>query len=142
MALWQLMHLGTWCMSCHKVIVVITGRAHCFHDLIYIMLILFLWDLSTLYVIDHLWPLILYIIYITYIIYIYLYIYIYIIYIYIIYIIYIHILYIYIYKHTFSIYKSKSHKTHLRVSLTLGLYVMDFICFEVFSSMFLYVLFV
>ena len=24
------------CMSCHKAIVVITGRAHCFHDNIYI----------------------------------------------------------------------------------------------------------
>ena len=24
------------CMSCHKAIVVITGRAHCFHDYIYI----------------------------------------------------------------------------------------------------------
>ena len=24
------------CMSCHKVIVVMTGRAHCFHDDIYI----------------------------------------------------------------------------------------------------------
>ena len=28
------------CMSCHKAIVVITGRAHCFHDYIYITLIL------------------------------------------------------------------------------------------------------
>ena len=28
------------CMSCHKAIVVITGRAHCFHDYIYIRLIL------------------------------------------------------------------------------------------------------
>ena len=25
------------CMSCHKAIVVITGRAHCFHDCIYIL---------------------------------------------------------------------------------------------------------
>ena len=25
------------CISCHKAIVVITGRAHCFHDCIYIM---------------------------------------------------------------------------------------------------------
>ena len=24
------------CMSCHKAIVVITGRAHCFHDYIYV----------------------------------------------------------------------------------------------------------
>ena len=37
MGLWQLMHLGITvrhvpkCMSCHKAIVVITGRAHCFH---------------------------------------------------------------------------------------------------------------
>ena len=30
------------CMGCHKAIVVITGRAHCFHDNIYITLILFL----------------------------------------------------------------------------------------------------
>ena len=29
-------------MSCHKAIVVITGRAHCFHDYIYITPILFL----------------------------------------------------------------------------------------------------
>ena len=36
------------CKSCHKAIVVITGRAHCFHDNIYITLILLLWDLSTL----------------------------------------------------------------------------------------------
>ena len=47
------------CMSCHKAIVVITGRAHCFHDCIYIMLNLLLWDLSTLCFVDHLWPLIL-----------------------------------------------------------------------------------
>ena len=30
------------CMSCHKAIVVITGRAHCFHDCIYITPILLL----------------------------------------------------------------------------------------------------
>ena len=30
------------CMSCHKGIVVTTGRAHCFHDCIYIRLILLL----------------------------------------------------------------------------------------------------
>ena len=42
------------CMSCHKAIVVITGRAHCFHDYIYITLILLLRDLSTLCVVDHL----------------------------------------------------------------------------------------
>ena len=35
-------------MSCHKVIVVITRRAHCFHDCIYITHILILQDLSTL----------------------------------------------------------------------------------------------
>ena len=27
------------CVTCHKAIVVITGRAHCFHDYIYITLI-------------------------------------------------------------------------------------------------------
>ena len=42
------------CMSCHKAIVVITGRAHCFHDCIYITLILLLLGLSTLCVVDHL----------------------------------------------------------------------------------------
>ena len=48
MALCLLMPLGTWfkvicgtvhyvpkCMSCNKAIVVITGRAHCFHDCIF-----------------------------------------------------------------------------------------------------------
>ena len=30
------------CMSCHKAIVVIAGTAHCFHDNIYITLILLL----------------------------------------------------------------------------------------------------
>ena len=40
------------CMSWHKAIVVITERAHCFHDNIYIMPILLLWDLSTLFVVD------------------------------------------------------------------------------------------
>ena len=30
------------CMSCHKAIVVITGRAHCFHDYMYITHILLL----------------------------------------------------------------------------------------------------
>ena len=30
------------CMSCHKTIVVITGRAHCFHDCVYITPILLL----------------------------------------------------------------------------------------------------
>ena len=36
------------CMGCHKAIVVITGREHPFHNYIYIILILLLWDLSTL----------------------------------------------------------------------------------------------
>ena len=44
------------CMSCHKAIVVIAGRAHFFHDNIYIMLVLLLWDLSTLFVMKHLSP--------------------------------------------------------------------------------------
>ena len=41
-------HHVSKCMSYHKAIVVITGRAHCFNDCIYIMLILHLCDLSTL----------------------------------------------------------------------------------------------
>ena len=47
-ALGHIMYLGTTvyhvpkCMSCHKAIVVITGRANCFQDYIYIMLILLL----------------------------------------------------------------------------------------------------
>ena len=65
------------CMSCHKVIVVITGRAHCFHDCIYIMLT-----------------------YITYSMIAYIYIYIY-MYVYI----YIHTcIYIYIHKHNLCNY--------------------------------------
>ena len=34
------------CMSCDEAIDVITGRSHCFHDCIYIMPVLLLWDLS------------------------------------------------------------------------------------------------
>ena len=30
------------CMSCHKAIVVITGRAHCFHDYIYIYIYIYM----------------------------------------------------------------------------------------------------
>ena len=53
----SIVHHVPKCMSCHKVIVVITGRAHCFHDCIYITSVLLLWDLSTLCVVityDHL----------------------------------------------------------------------------------------
>ena len=87
-------HDGTWCtyvhdvhhvpkcMSCQKAIVVTTGRAHCFHDCMYITPILLLLDLSTLCIVNVIWPLILYILYIIlyiqYIIYIYMHIYIYI----------------------------------------------------------------
>ena len=46
-------------MSWHKVIVVITGKARCFHDYIYVTPIFLLWDLSTMCVVDHLWSLIL-----------------------------------------------------------------------------------
>ena len=52
-------------VSCHKAIVVITGRAHCFHDCIYITTILLLWDLSTLCAVCR-GSLILYYIYIVY----------------------------------------------------------------------------
>ena len=41
------------CMSCHKVNMVITARAVCFHDCICITFILRLCDLSTLCVVDH-----------------------------------------------------------------------------------------
>ena len=34
---WTTHALGLECVSCHKAIVVITGRAHCFHDCIYIL---------------------------------------------------------------------------------------------------------
>ena len=54
-AIMKTVHHVPKCMSCHKAIVVITGRAHCFHDNIYITLILLLWDLSTLCVVDHLY---------------------------------------------------------------------------------------
>ena len=40
-ALGTLVHVSK-CMSCHKATVVITGRAHCFHDFIYVALILLL----------------------------------------------------------------------------------------------------
>ena len=65
------------CMSCYKAIVVITGRAHCFHDCIYITPILLLWDLRSLCVMfnsDHL--------------YIYHFVYIYSLYVYIYYVLY------------------------------------------------------
>ena len=47
------------CISCHKAIVVITERTYCFHNCIYIMPTLFLLDLSTLCVVNYLWPIIL-----------------------------------------------------------------------------------
>ena len=58
MALWQLMHLGTWCtmdelLQSHCVII---GKVH-FHDYICITPILLLRDLNTLCVVNHLWPL-------------------------------------------------------------------------------------
>ena len=54
----------------HRVLTGITERAHCFHDCIYIVPILLLWDLSTLCIVDHLWSQV----------HIYIYIYIYILY--------------------------------------------------------------
>ena len=111
-------HHVSECMSSHKELVLITRRAHCFHDWIYITPILLLWDLSNVCVVDQIWSqsLILYIfiyIFIKNILYIciyniyniytykclwiihkYIYIYIYIIYIYV-------YIYIYICKHTY-----------------------------------------
>ena len=83
--------------------VTITERAHCFHDYMYITLILLLWNLSTLCVVDYLWLLIC--------IYKYLHIYIY--------------LYIYIsisISISISIYLSLSH------SLYLYIYICTLIC--------------
>ena len=40
------------CMSCNKTINVITGRAHCFHDCIYITPVLH--EISTMCFVDHL----------------------------------------------------------------------------------------
>ena len=42
-----------------KAIVLITEKTYCFQDYIYIMSTFLLWDLSTLCVVDHIWPLIL-----------------------------------------------------------------------------------
>ena len=42
------------CMNCHKAIVVITERVHCFYGYTYITLILLLLDLSTICVVDRL----------------------------------------------------------------------------------------
>ena len=52
-----------------------TCGKHCFHDYICVTLILVLWDLSILFLVDYLWPFIIYIYIYTYI-YIYIYIYI------------------------------------------------------------------
>ena len=76
MTLWQLMHLGTWCMSCHKVTVVITGRANFFHD----FMIAYRFHSSCF---CEIWALcVLWITYDHFYIYIYIYMYIYLIYIY------------------------------------------------------------
>ena len=52
------LHHAPKCMSC-KAIVVITWRENCFHDYIYITPIFLQQGLLTLFVVDHLWPLIL-----------------------------------------------------------------------------------
>ena len=46
------LHHGSKCMSCHEAIVVIIRRAYCFHDYIYITLILLPWIFRTLCGID------------------------------------------------------------------------------------------
>ena len=116
MGLWQLMHLGhvPKCMCCHKSIVVITGRAHCFHDYIFTYILfshltfvilahcVCRGSLMTAYIYIYFYTLYIYIyIYISiHYIYIYIYIYISVHYIYI----YISIHYIYIYFYTLYIY--------------------------------------
>ena len=82
------------CTSAHDV------RLHiyiCFHDCMYITLILLSWDLSTLCVADHLWPLI----------YIYIYIYLYI------------ILNIYIYIYIYRVYQKKLDQNKMSINLCL-----------------------
>ena len=37
------------CMSCHKAIVVITGRAHCFHDCIYFIYYTIYYNIHNIY---------------------------------------------------------------------------------------------
>ena len=107
-------------MSCHKAIVVITGRAHCFHDYKYILCpscFCEIWALCVLWITsDHLYKYIyIYILYkykiYTYIIYIYIYIYIYVhIHIYI----YIYNIYIYIYIYTHTHTHTHKHEISLR----------------------------
>ena len=99
--------LGYMCMSFYKAIVMIPARAYFFHDYIYITPILLLWCLSTLCVMDNLWPLM-----ITYNIYIYIYMYYDVLCIYMINMyIYIYI-YIYMYRYVYII--------RLGMSLILG----------------------
>ena len=38
------------CMSCHKAIVVITGRAHCFHDNIYIHICIYMYMYTHIFI--------------------------------------------------------------------------------------------
>ena len=46
-------HLVPKCMSCHKAIVVITGRAHCFHDYIYIYIYMYIYIYIYIYISEH-----------------------------------------------------------------------------------------
>ena len=85
------------CTSAHDV------RLHiyiCFHDCMYITLILLSWDLSTLCVADHLWPLI----------YIYIHIYIY---------TYTYILNIHIYIYIYRVYQKKLDQNKMSINLCL-----------------------
>ena len=96
------------CTSAHDV------RLHiyiCFHDCMYITLILLSWDLSTLCVADHLWPLI-YIYTYTYILNIY-------IYIYILIHIYLKYIYIYIYIYIYRVYQKKLDQNKMSINLCL-----------------------
>ena len=40
------------CMSCHKVIVVITGRTHCFHDCMFSYIYIYIYIYKSLYIIS------------------------------------------------------------------------------------------
>ena len=61
--------------SCHKAIVVITGRVHCFHDYIYIYIYIYLHAYKYIYIYIYI-QIYIYILYIYTYIYIYIYIYI------------------------------------------------------------------
>ena len=103
--------LGPKYMSCHKAIVAITGRAHCFHDCMYIYIFIYI-----IFIYIYIY------IYYTYTHYIFICIlYIYIIHLYIFIYLYVYN-YIYIYIYIYIKYK----KTHFQVSQIFQLFYITF----------------